>query len=45
LENLAERKRLAAPPELTARKQAWARAYESTPHGQPVSLSSPRQGG
>jgi nitrile hydratase accessory protein len=40
LEGLAVAKRLAAGPELVARKQAWTEAYRTTPHGRPVELRS-----
>lgn len=43
LESLAVAKRLAAGPELAARKQAWAEAYRLTPHGRPVELRSEPQ--
>ncbi|HLZ82388.1 MAG TPA: nitrile hydratase accessory protein [Caulobacteraceae bacterium] len=39
LEGLVTRRGLAASEALAERKQAWARAYERTPHGQPVTLS------
>jgi nitrile hydratase accessory protein len=39
LEGLVTRRGLAAREALDARKQAWAEAYERTPHGQPVTLS------
>ena len=38
LEDLVTRRGLAAREALDARKQAWAEAYERTPHGQPVTL-------
>jgi len=38
LEDLVTAKRLAAAPELAARKAAWAQAYRRTPHGRPVEL-------
>ena len=38
LRRLVTEKGLLAPPEIDARKSAWQRAYEETPHGQPVSL-------
>ena len=28
--------------EVCARRDAWARAYETTPHGQPVELETPK---
>jgi nitrile hydratase accessory protein len=39
LEGLVTRRGMAPKEALDARKQAWAEAYERTPHGQPVSLS------
>jgi nitrile hydratase accessory protein len=39
LESLVTRHGMAGPEALAARKQAWAAAYERTPHGQPVTLS------
>ena len=38
LEGLAVAKRLAAEPEMAARKHAWAEAYRRTAHGRPVEL-------
>jgi nitrile hydratase accessory protein len=38
LEDLATAKRLTDPIALAARKDAWAAAYERTPHGRPVEL-------
>ncbi len=38
LERLTARKKMTGPDELAARKRAWANAYLTTPHGQPVSL-------
>lgn len=38
LERLVNRKQLANAEELLTRKEAWADAYEQTPHGQPVEL-------
>jgi nitrile hydratase accessory protein len=38
LESLVTAKGLADPTALLARKEAWAAAYQSTPHGQPVAL-------
>ena len=40
LERLLVRKAIAAPGALVALRQAWQRADESTPHGQPVRLGS-----
>lgn len=40
LEALVARKGLVAPEEMGRRKDAWARAYRNTPHGQPVALSA-----
>lgn len=40
LERLVVAKRLADPSELLARKEAWADAYRSTPHGKAVELPS-----
>jgi nitrile hydratase accessory protein len=39
LEGLVTRRGLAAREALDARKEAWAAAYERTPHGRPVTLS------
>jgi nitrile hydratase accessory protein len=39
LEGLAAAKALTNRTELLTRKQAWADAYRSTPHGKPVELS------
>jgi hypothetical protein len=33
-------KRLTTSGELAARKNAWARAHEATPHGEPVLLEA-----
>lgn len=38
LERLVTAKGLSNPPELLARKEAWADAYRHTPHGKPVEL-------
>lgn len=38
LERLADAKRLSSASERAGRKQAWERAYRTTPHGEPVSL-------
>ncbi len=38
LERLSAAKQMADPGDVAARKQAWKTAYESTPHGGPVSL-------
>lgn len=38
LENLVAQKRLADPASLARRKDEWAAAYRSTPHGMPVVL-------
>lgn len=40
LERLLVRRGIAAPGALVALRQAWQRADESTPHGQPVKLGS-----
>ncbi len=40
LERLVTAKGLTDPPELLARKEAWAEAYRRTPHGKPVELSA-----
>lgn len=45
LEALVRVNALTNAPELAARKSAWEEAYLTTPHGQPVTLSSPRPGG
>jgi nitrile hydratase accessory protein len=39
LERLLADRGLADPAALAVLKQAWAEAYEHTPHGQPVTLS------
>jgi nitrile hydratase accessory protein len=39
LEALVSAKGLSDGAELTTRKDAWTRAYLSTPHGQPVELT------
>jgi nitrile hydratase accessory protein len=38
LERLVTEKGLADPAALNARKDAWAEAYRTTPHGRPVEL-------
>lgn len=38
LERLVTDKGLSSSPELVHRKEAWQRAYENTPHGEPVEL-------
>lgn len=40
LERLVGEKRLLDAPALEDRKRAWIRAYERTPHGQPVELAA-----
>jgi hypothetical protein len=40
LEHLVVAKRLSDPAALLARKEAWAEAYQRTPHGKPVELES-----
>jgi nitrile hydratase accessory protein len=40
LEALVTERGLLTSGDLAARKHAWAEAYEHTPHGQPVALSS-----
>jgi nitrile hydratase accessory protein len=42
LERLVTAKGLSNPPELLARKEAWADAYRHTPHGKPVELLAAR---
>jgi nitrile hydratase accessory protein len=42
LESLVTAKGLADPAALRTRKEAWATAYRSTPHGQPVELLESR---
>ena len=44
LERLVAEKGLLAAPEIAARRDAWARAYRTTPHGQPVALKGEAQG-
>lgn len=43
LERLLDRGDLATADEVTARRDAWARAYQATPHGQPVALGAERE--
>ena len=45
LERLVAEKGLASPGALRARKNAWAEAYRTTPHGQPVEPKAPPRGG
>ena len=40
LERLVSAKALSNPTEMLARKEAWAEAYRSTPHGKPVTLGN-----
>jgi nitrile hydratase accessory protein len=40
LERLVAEKRLSDPAAMLARKEAWAEAYRSTPHGKPVELAN-----
>lgn len=40
LERLTAGAGLAAESEMAERTQAWRRAYEATPHGQPVALGA-----
>lgn len=40
LESLLDGAGTIPAPELETRRDAWARAYESTPHGQPVELKA-----
>ena len=40
LERLVVAKQLSDPETLLARKEAWAEAYEHTPHGKPVELKN-----
>jgi nitrile hydratase accessory protein len=42
LEHLVAAKGVAEPAALLARKEAWAQAYRTTPHGEPVELGSER---
>ena len=42
LESLLAEKGLVAPPELTARRDAWDRAARATPHGEPIFLGRDR---
>ena len=44
LEHLVTAKRLADSATLVARKEAWADAYRSTPHGMPVKLTTGSDG-
>ena len=41
LERLVVAKRLTDPATLVAHKEAWAEAYQRTPHGKPVELLYP----
>ncbi len=43
LQSLLAGKGAIGPEELSHRRQAWEDAYRRTPHGLPVSLSSPRK--
>ncbi len=40
LEGLVSVKKLAGPTELEARRDAWDRATQATPHGQPILLEN-----
>jgi len=40
LERLVTEKKIFSSADLTARKEAWGTAYDSTPHGLPVKLPS-----
>ena len=40
LERIVVTKQLSDPETLLARKEAWAEAYEHTPHGKPVELKN-----
>jgi nitrile hydratase accessory protein len=40
LERLVTSKGLTNPAELETRKEAWIEAYEHTPHGQPIELTT-----
>jgi len=42
LERIVTTKGLAEPGALITRKEAWAEAYRTTPHGRPVELPKPR---
>ena len=44
LEHLVTAKGLADSATLVARKEAWANAYRSTPHGMPVKLATGSNG-
>lgn len=44
LERLVVEKRLSDAATLSARKQAWAEAYQHTPHGKPVELDTDSEG-
>jgi nitrile hydratase accessory protein len=39
LEDMLERKQVARPGDLPALQEAWRRAAETTPHGQPIELA------
>ncbi|MFQ5940016.1 MAG: nitrile hydratase accessory protein, partial [Alphaproteobacteria bacterium] len=41
LERLLDRKGAVTAETLSDRRDAWARAYLATPHGQPVKLDNP----
>jgi nitrile hydratase accessory protein len=43
LEDMLERKQLARPGDLPALQEAWRRAAERTPHGQPIELGDANQ--
>lgn len=40
LETIAERRGLTSTDELRVRRDAWQRAAEATPHGQPITLGA-----
>lgn len=40
LEQLVARKQAVTPEELDRRTDRWRRAYQNTPHGQPIELSA-----
>ena len=42
LEDLLDARGAVPAPEMTDRRDAWARAYETTPHGAPVELEKTR---
>ena len=44
LEKVLQSENLLSKDDLAARKNSWIRAYQATPHGQPVALSASKEG-